>query len=92
MDTDITLTNCPICNQKMPANPRYPDMVCSECFHQAADEKGNYLKFFNDDATGGLVILYATGEERISRLCYINGVACVADEAHMGGVGIQVLR
>lgn len=40
--------------------------------------------------SGGFAAIYDdTHEESDSHICYIDGVRCWADEAHMGGIVIQ---
>jgi hypothetical protein len=69
---------------------RYPRYLCSNCADRAADEQGRPLTFYNKSFSGGFMAEYAdTGEERDSHLCFIGGVRCWADEAHMGGIVIQ---
>ncbi len=46
--------------------------------------------FSNESLSGGFIAKYAdTGEGRDSHVCFIDGVKCWADEAHMGGIIIQ---
>ena len=60
------------------------------CFVKAVDENGRSLSFSNVSFSGGFAARYAdTREERDSHICYIDGVKCWADEAHMGGIVIQ---
>jgi hypothetical protein len=55
------------------------------------DEQGRPLRFSNISMSGGLAIFYAdTGQERHSPECFIDGVRCIAHEAHMGGVVVSV--
>jgi hypothetical protein len=82
--------NCPICGARVPPSPRYPRYVCAECSLRAADEQGRSLRFTNVSISGGFAAIYAdTREERDSHICYIDGIRCRADEAHMGGIVIQ---
>ena len=82
---------CPICGRAIQPNPRYPDYVCDECALRATDEENRPLRFYNESLSGGFAARYAdTGEERCSHVCFIDGVRCWADEAHLGGIVIQV--
>ena len=81
---------CPICSVPVEVSPRYPNYVCEKCYRRAADEEGRPLKFDNVSFSGGFVAKYAdTLEERDSHLCYIDGIKCWANEAHMGGIVIR---
>ena len=87
----MTRKTCPICGERMPANLRYPDQVCQACVRRACDEDGRPLRFYNVSLSGGFVARYAdSGRERHSHVCTIDGVRCRADEAHMGGIVVQV--
>lgn len=81
---------CPICSSSVPFSERYPRYVCNKCYLKATDELGRPLRFANVSFSGGFAALYAdTHEERDSHVCYIDGIKCWADEAHMGGIVIQ---
>ncbi len=81
---------CPICSTQVAFSARYPQYVCEACFMRAADEAGRPLRFANVSLSGGFAAIYSdTHEERESHICYINGLRCWADEAHMGGIVIQ---
>lgn len=81
---------CPICSTAVGVSERYPNYVCEKCYLRAADEEGRSLKFHNVSFSGGFVAIYAdTREERNSHICYIDGIKCWADEAHMGGIVIR---
>ena len=83
---------CPTCSRRIPADPRYPRQVCSECRERACDEERRALVFYNESLSGGLVVEYReTGEERRSQICFVDGVKCRAEEGHLGGVVIQVV-
>jgi hypothetical protein len=81
---------CPICKVRVTPSPRYPQYVCYDCFLKAVDEEGRSLSFSNVSFSGGFRAIYSdTREERDSHICYIDGIRCRADEAHMGGIVIQ---
>ena len=82
--------NCPICLVPVEPSPRYPRYVCTDCYGKTEDENGRLLSFTNVSLSGGFAAMYRdTHEERESHVCYIRGVRCWADEAHMGGIVIQ---
>ena len=82
---------CPICEAAVEPNVRYRNYICFECCAKAVDETGRKLGFGNESFSGGFVAWYAdTNETRESHLCYIDGIECWADEAHMGGIVIRV--
>ena len=76
----------------MVPSPRYPRDVCMACAGRAASIDGRLLTFANVDGTGGFVARYAdTGADYPSHECWIDGVACWADERYAGGIVIQPL-
>ncbi|XXT24593.1 recombinase family protein [Sorangium sp. So ce429] len=81
---------CPTCGDPVEPWPRYPRAVCGICLHEATDEGGRPLEFFNTSIDGGFGARYAdTREPRDSHACVIRGVRCRADEARFGGIVIQ---
>ena len=88
---------CPICATPVPTDARYPTAVCPACVGRAVDERGRPLRFYNRSLSGGFQAVYADtgdagiGEERASHKCWIDGVRCWADEAHLGGVVVYPL-
>jgi hypothetical protein len=83
---------CPICGERMAANARHPRQVCPTCVERACDEGGRPLRFYNTLLSGGFLARYVdTGADRESHVCYIDGVRCWADEAHLGGIVVQVV-
>ena len=82
---------CPICGAAVEPNVRYRNYICFECCAKAVDEQGRKLGFGNESLSGGFVAWYAdTKEPRESHICYIDGIECYADEAHMGGIVIRL--
>jgi hypothetical protein len=72
---------------------RYKNYVCFDCCARAVDENDRPLGFGNESFSGGFVAWYKdTNGRRDSHLCYIDGIKCRADEAHMGGIIIKVYR
>lgn len=88
---NTSTTHCPICQHDIVFNERYPLAICKECVMKATDETGRPLKFYNQDMSGGLVGEYRdTGEPYTSNQCVIDGIPCHVQEAHMGGIVIQI--
>jgi hypothetical protein len=82
---------CPICGKVGPFDPRYPRCICTECASRATDEKGRGLMFTNESVSGGFIAMYRdTGETSDSHICYVDGLRCWADEAHMGGTVVSI--
>jgi hypothetical protein len=83
---------CPICSVDVTPNSRYPRYVCRLCAEKATSRDGRLLAFSNVDISGGFLAYYAnTGENYPSHECFINGAKCHADEAHFGGIVIEVV-
>jgi len=82
---------CPICSAAVEPSPRYPSYICADCCRTAVDENGRPLGFGNVSFSGGFAAWYKDiEEERDSHICYIDGIKCWADEAHMGGIVITI--
>jgi recombinational DNA repair protein (RecF pathway) len=85
--------SCPICGAPVAPVARYPRCVCVTCAAKAVARDGRLLRFFNLSVSGGFGAEYAENHEPYnSHVCYIDGVKCLADEAHMGGIVIQTAR
>ncbi|CAG1772988.1 hypothetical protein BAC2_03363 [uncultured bacterium] len=84
---------CPICGSAVPPSARYPRYVCARCAAKACSVDGRPLRFFNLSFSGGLGAKYAdTDEPYDNSICYIDGIQCLAGEAHMGGIVIQPVQ
>jgi len=84
---------CPICATALEPESRYPRYVCSDCASRACSADGRPLTFSNAGFDGGYEASYSdTGEPYDSHGCWIDGVACRADEARFGGIVIEVNR
>ena len=82
--------NCPICDTELPVLERYPAYICEQCCARAADKDGRKLQFWNTGFSGGYEAGYADTKEKYpSHDCYIDGIACYANEARFGGIVIQ---
>ncbi len=88
-------TVCFICNSNV-ANPfssRYPSIACSSCEEKAVDSYGNRVSFANVDAFGGFRATHYDSKNSFYKdedhICFINGIACYADEARFGGIVIK---
>jgi ADP-ribosyl-[dinitrogen reductase] hydrolase len=85
---------CPICGTPRPHSPRYPNHVCATCVERAVDGDGRPLEFFNPELLGGFAAAYRGTGERLStprdeQECRIDGVRCLAREAHFGGIVVE---
>lgn len=81
---------CPICNVELHYNTRYPNYICKNCAGKATDNNGRELTFLNIGVDGGFRALYSdTNEVYDSHICYVDGIACHADEARFGGIVIE---
>ena len=86
----MTEQTCPICGVTVLPSARYPRYVCAACAAKACSIDGRPLRFFNLSLSGGFGAEYAdTDEPYESSMCFIDGVKCLADEAHMGGIVIR---
>lgn len=82
---------CPICGTSLEPVPRYPRLVCPHCASKAVAADGRPLQVSNTGFSGGFEARYAdTGEPCASHACWINGIPCHADEAHFGGIVVEV--
>ena len=83
---------CPVCKKSVEPSQRYPLYVCCECARIACSQDGRPLEFYNVRLSGGFIAPFAdTGGKYSSHICYIDGVKCYADEAHFGGIVIQIV-
>ena len=72
---------------------RYPNYLCLNCFKRAVSIDGRPLSFSNVSVSGGYIAKYAdTNEPYDSHDCYVDGIKCYADEAHMGGNVITLAK
>lgn len=95
----VASQTCPICGATVPTNQRYPRAVCAECAGRVRNAEGLPVRFSNRTLLGtGLieqvnrVDTWVTARETIGYgpfECWIDGVACEAQEAYFGGVVIQ---
>ena len=83
--------HCQKCSVLVEPNVRYREYICFECCAKTVDEDGRKLGFGNESMSGGFAAWYEdTKETRDSHICYIEGIQCYADEAHMGGIVIRL--
>ena len=81
---------CPVCGIPLEQQSRYPRYVCGTCASRAGSADGRPFAFSNEGIDGGYVASFAdTGEPYDSHDCWIDGVACHADEARFGGIVIE---
>lgn len=84
---------CPICRVSLRVVERYPRYVCANCASRASDETGRLLDFGNTHFGGRYTAWYRdTEEEYSSHNCWIDSIACLADEARFGGIVIQTIE
>lgn len=87
------MQKCPICSDEMKKYDRYPNLVCPACYSRACDAKGRPVVFYNEGYWGGCIGYYSDTDEKYdSHFCYINGIKCRADEGHIGGIVIEILK
>lgn len=92
--TSVETHVCPICKATgLRAMTRYPRYVCPDCRRRACAADGRLLSFSNIGLWGGFVARYADTDEVYPEggRCWIDGVACLADEARFGGIVVQVV-
>jgi hypothetical protein len=81
---------CPICHSPALDSARYPDRLCPACVFEATDAQGRPLTFGNSTMGGGFEARYAeSGAPYAGHECFVRGVRCRADEAHLGGIVVQ---
>ncbi|MGV1685136.1 hypothetical protein [Sphingopyxis sp. NJF-3] len=95
--TEAALQACPICGASVREAPRYPDYVCGDCYQRIADEAGRAIKYHNaspgaPNLIENLTASYADGSPYMSQTCFIDGIACRADEARFGGIVVRPLK
>ncbi len=82
---------CPICGKALDLYERYPRYVCPSCAEKTCDAGGRPVNFRNMSFSGGCQGFYPDNEEIYpSQDCFIEGRACIADEARFGGIVVQV--
>lgn len=87
---EVSRQICPLCAADVEPNVRYKNYICFDCCRKAVDENGRLLGFGNESFSGGFAAWYKdTNTTRDSHVCYIDGIQCWADEAHMGGIVIR---
>lgn len=72
--------NCPICNEVVKANPRYPNYVCSSCLESGVEVNGTTVLVSDIDVHNNLKVQ-----------CSIKGIECKVQEARFGGTVVQVI-
>lgn len=85
------MQRCKLCLKEIPETPRYPRSVCNSCASKVASADGRRLTFYNSDLSGGFLARYTDTQTLYpAHECYIEGIKCVAEESHLGGIVIQV--
>jgi hypothetical protein len=84
---------CGICRAEVKYFPRYPKYLCQTCEARIADAAGRPLVYTNTAALGYGCQGYYTDIEPHQpygkSVCYVDGIACEAQEARFGGIVIQ---
>jgi hypothetical protein len=70
--------NCPICNDIVESNIRYPKYICAQCLTDGVEINAKQVALVD-------LGVYSKGD--IS--CRVNGTECIAKEARFGGVVVQ---
>lgn len=84
---------CPLCGLAMDINPRYPRAVCGGCATKAMDGNGRVVLFSNTALTGGVCGQYVDTHQLYTlESCFIDGHACQAVKAHLGGIVILLVE
>ncbi|WP_338793224.1 hypothetical protein V9L05_10850 [Bernardetia sp. Wsw4-3y2] len=86
---------CPICQDSMFENSRYPNEICKKCVGRATDGHGRYVRFYNRTISGGCIAFYVDPdgrEEYHSTICYVSKQKCQAKEARFGGIVIELVK
>lgn len=69
---------CPICNGETPYSQRYPRHVCRACLAEGVEVNGKTSPLEEVD------VYYRPVR------CTVKGVRCIAEEAHFGGIVVNV--
>ena len=91
---DSLYQNCPICGNLVNQSERYPKYVCTDCQMRLTDFDGRLVYYMNTHIMGyGCQSYYkdTNHEPYNSNICYVDGVKCIAEEAHLGGIVIQAI-
>jgi hypothetical protein len=71
---------CPICESNVKEVSRYPNYVCDSCLSNGVEVNGKNIDL---DAVNVL------NQGKI--MCMVKGFSCEAQEAHVGGTGVQTI-
>jgi len=83
--------SCPICNDNVQPNERYPNYLCPRCAQKLTDKEGRKVSFANEGFFGGCIGSYEDGTIYEVHSCYVDGIECEANEAKFGGIVIQTI-
>lgn len=81
---------CPVCGGPWWVSARHPRAICSVCVLEAADAQGRSLTFTNTSMSGGFEATREDGAKVATHECWVRGLPCWADEAHMGGIVVEL--
>ena len=89
---------CPICENTVPFQGRYPNYVCRDCIEEAppVNSDGRRISYTNVGVHGGIQSLVDGSAEwrqdsDCEADCYVKGRQCRAEEGRFGGIVIQVV-
>ncbi|HEY4393685.1 MAG TPA: hypothetical protein VGP64_06465 [Polyangia bacterium] len=81
---------CPICHAPALDSARYPERICPACVLEATDTQGRPLAFANSSVGGGFEARYVDGGAPYApHECFVRGVRCRAEEAHLAGIVVR---
>jgi len=85
---------CANCKKSVSNNARYPKYICGDCTELVTDREGRRIEFYNTEALGhgcqGYYIGTKQKEKYKSNIGYVNNKEVYAEEAHFGGIVIQL--
>lgn len=90
----LDTVTCPVCGDEQPALSRYPGYLCRDCVSRASTEDGRRLVLVNTSEAGGFAARYADSGElceevTLSRVVYVDGRRCRAEETRIGGIVVR---
>ena len=85
---------CANCKKSVFNNARYPKYICGDCTELITDKEGRKIEFYNTELLGhgcqGYYIGTEQKEKYESNIGYVNKKEIYAEEAHFGGIVIQL--
>jgi len=85
---------CANCKKSVFNNARYPKYICDDCTDLITDKEGRRIEFYNTEPLGhgcqGYYIGTEQKEKYASNIGFIDNKEVYAEEAHFGGIVIQL--